>query len=247
MSPHWESSPHIDLLNFARRFYRGYLESCSLGSVERNVLRLKRSGEDVPGYLIPGLYLQYLGSRDASCLRGVFYHNKLDIASLASLYCHVAEALEGKSGNGRESLRAGDFWNGLGLTGEASRLWRLAEEDPASRVEALLRHAFHAKKNSDHSVARTHFERALDEIRSRRTHEHVDCMAVALEELAKLEEHRFKSPERALAHTRAALDALKKACYYGGMSKIPVIRQFQRRLARLEKKIMSAGTGRDAE
>ncbi|MCL2684401.1 MAG: ribonuclease H-like domain-containing protein, partial [Synergistaceae bacterium] len=80
---HWESSPHIDLLRFSRRFYRGYLASCSLGEVERRVLGMYRGGEDVPGYLIPELYLKYLRSRDASTLGAVFYHNRLDIASLA--------------------------------------------------------------------------------------------------------------------------------------------------------------------
>ncbi|MDR1651433.1 MAG: ribonuclease H-like domain-containing protein, partial [Synergistaceae bacterium] len=63
MNVHWQSYPHIDLLHLSRRFYRGYLESCSLGSVERSVLGVVRSGEDVPGCLIPQLYLRYLRER----------------------------------------------------------------------------------------------------------------------------------------------------------------------------------------
>jgi uncharacterized protein YprB with RNaseH-like and TPR domain len=240
-SAHWESSSHIDLLHFSRRFYKGYLESCSLGSVERHVLGLGRSGEDVPGYLIPGLYLDYLKSRDASGLRGVFYHNRLDIASLASLYCHLARVLEGKSGNGGELLRAGDFWNSRGFSDDADRLWSMAQGDPASRIEAFLRKAFRAKKNFDHSLARAHFERALEEIRANRTLGRTSDLLVILEELAKLEEHRFMSPERALAYVRAALDALRKARYYGGMPDAPVLRAMEHRRARLMKKIGTAG------
>jgi uncharacterized protein YprB with RNaseH-like and TPR domain len=246
-SAHWESSPHIDLLHFSRRFYKGYLESCSLGCVERNILGLNRSGEDVPGYMIPGLYIEYLHSRDASGLRGVFYHNRLDIASLASLYCHVATILEGKSGSGRELLRAGDYWSGLGFAEEASRLWSIAGEDPSERVEVFLRHAFQAKKNLDHSSAKRHFERALGEIRSKQTREQIGNMFVILEELAKLEEHRFKSPERALAYVRAALDALRRSRYYGGMSNAPVTKAMAHRRERLEKKIRAAGADFDYE
>jgi uncharacterized protein YprB with RNaseH-like and TPR domain len=93
LRPHWEAYSHIDLLHLSRRFYRGYIESCSLGSVERRVLGVQRGGGDVPGSIIPFLYQQYLRTRDASGLSGVFYHNMLDIASLASLYCHIARAL----------------------------------------------------------------------------------------------------------------------------------------------------------
>jgi uncharacterized protein YprB with RNaseH-like and TPR domain len=238
MNAHWEQFPHIDLLYFSRKFYKGRLESCSLGNIERRVLGLQRSGEDVQGYLIPGLYSQYLRSRDASDLRGVFYHNRLDIASLAALYCHIARTLEGKSKNSVDLLRAGDFWNDRGFTEDASRLWNMAEEYPASRMDAAIRKAFMAKKNHDHLAAKEHFESALQQLNAERgVMSRINDALVILEELAKLEEHRFMSPERALAYVRGALDAIRRARIYGGISNTSATRKMEHRKTRLEKKI----------
>ena len=237
---HWESSPHIDLLRFSRRLYKGYLESCALGVVERGVLGVRRSADDVPGYLIPELYRQYLGSQDASILGGVFYHNRLDIASLASLYCHVARILEGTSGSGRELLRAGDFWRDKGFAGDAVRLWEMAEADPDARIDSFVRRAFHAKKDKNHASARDLFERALGELRAGARYTSDDLLLI-LEELAKLEEHRFMNKRRALNYVQTALSVLKRAKYYGGISNAEHTRAMEYRRARLEKKIYLNG------
>ena len=242
MSAHWEPSPHIDLLYFSRRLYKGHLESCSLGTVERHVLGLRRGGEDVPGYLIPAMYAQYLRTRDASGLAGVFYHNRLDIASLASLYCHVARVLGGSSGSGREKLRAGDYWSDRGFEEDALNLWLMAGDDADARMGSFVRRAFLAKKKQDHSSAREHFELALEEIREGRAKAPMEEILVILEELAKLEEHRFTSPRRALAYVRAALDALRRARHYGGRPNPRMSQAMEHRRARLEKKILSDGT-----
>lgn len=80
---------HVDLLFAARRLWRGRLENCSLGQVERAVLGVRRT-DDTPGWLIPQLYFAYLRERDIRPLGGVFRHNVLDILSLAGLLGHVA-------------------------------------------------------------------------------------------------------------------------------------------------------------
>ncbi|MDR3279176.1 MAG: ribonuclease H-like domain-containing protein [Synergistaceae bacterium] len=239
---HWESSPHIDLLHFSRKLYRGYLESCSLGNVERRVLGVRRSGEDVPGSMIPYLYMRYLRERDASPLRGVFYHNELDIASLAALYCHVARALDGDSASGPELIRAGDIWSASGRHDRASAIWDKAAAHPDTRAEACARRGYLAKKNKDYAAAFGHFTSALDEMSSRhgRNAPH-DVFVAALEELAKIEEHRFASPERALGYVRTALDILKRDRYYRGHVDADASRAMRRRQARLERKILSGG------
>jgi uncharacterized protein YprB with RNaseH-like and TPR domain len=233
MRPHWESSPHIDLLHFSRKFYRGYLESCSLGSVEKNALGVRRAKEDVPGYLIPEMYLRYLHTGDAAPLRGIFYHNELDISSLALLYRRVSDALGGRSGRGREFLRAGDIWNAMGKAGEAARLWEIALREPESRPEAAMRMGFAAKRDMKHEAARAWFARALDEFAARTYH--APGLFTALEELAKLEEHRFMRPERALEHVTAALGALRKARRFGRTSDAALIKSMEYRRERLLK------------
>ncbi|MDR1134312.1 MAG: ribonuclease H-like domain-containing protein [Synergistaceae bacterium] len=237
MRPHWESSPHVDLLYFSRRLYRGYLESCSLGSVETHVLGVRRADEDVPGWMIPEIYARYLRTGDAAPLRGVFYHNELDIASLASLYRRVSNALSGRAGRGREFLRAGDIWNDKGKTAAASRLWRMALREPESRAEASLRMAFAAKRGMEHERSRAWFTEAFREFSARGDARHAAELFVILEELAKLEEHRFRRPERALTHVTAALDAMKRARRYGAATDAAHARAMEYRRERLLKKI----------
>jgi uncharacterized protein len=75
---------HWDLLTSARRIWRNRLGDCSLGNLEQQLLGVRRF-DDVPGFLIPNLYFDYLRSRDARPLRPVFSHNREDIVSLARL------------------------------------------------------------------------------------------------------------------------------------------------------------------
>ena len=79
-----DGATHLDLVHTARRFWKRRLSDCSLGNVEREVLGVHRTG-DVPGALIPQLWLDYLHSRDARPLQGVFYHHRMDILSLVTL------------------------------------------------------------------------------------------------------------------------------------------------------------------
>ncbi|VAW42591.1 hypothetical protein MNBD_CHLOROFLEXI01-3086 [hydrothermal vent metagenome] len=85
--------PHIDLLPPARRLWRNRLGSCALGALEGSLLGLRRSQEDVPGWLIPSLYNNYLRSGDARPLVGVFYHNQIDMVSMVTLAARVARQL----------------------------------------------------------------------------------------------------------------------------------------------------------
>lgn len=79
------SAPHLDLLHPARRLWRKRLGSCSLSNLERAVLNRARTKDDVPGSLIPQLYVDYLRDGDGSQMQRVFYHNREDIVSMAVL------------------------------------------------------------------------------------------------------------------------------------------------------------------
>ncbi|MDR3255703.1 MAG: ribonuclease H-like domain-containing protein [Synergistaceae bacterium] len=235
-SPSWDALPHIDLLHHARRFYRGRLASCSLGSMEKHILGVERSGEDIPGYLIPAMYMRYLQTRDAHPLLGVFYHNELDIVSLAMLYCHVARVMGGASPDGLELTRAGDVWMAIGRPDLALELWDRAKDMPRSRAEAGVRRAYLAKKTADYDSARDGFLHALEAARDGELCADVSVYTL-LEELAKLEEHRFKSPKQAIVYARGALDWLRKNRYLLGRSFVMMNRSMTQRAARLEKTI----------
>lgn len=91
--------PHYDLVHAARRFYKRRLADCSLGNIERAVLGIARHG-DVPGYLIPQMWFDYLRTRDARPLDRVFYHHRMDILSLVSLTAWLSRCLAAPDGNG---------------------------------------------------------------------------------------------------------------------------------------------------
>ncbi len=86
-----EGMPHLDLLHACRRLWKLRFDSCKLTHLETQILGHERVG-DVPGFLIPALYTNYLRTREAGSLVPVFSHNALDILSLACL-AHVVAAV----------------------------------------------------------------------------------------------------------------------------------------------------------
>jgi uncharacterized protein YprB with RNaseH-like and TPR domain len=84
---------HVDLLHIARRIWKMRLESRKLGDIEREILDYQRSSQEIPGWLVPQIYFDYLESADAELLAGVFYHNEIDVISLAALFIHINNLL----------------------------------------------------------------------------------------------------------------------------------------------------------
>jgi uncharacterized protein YprB with RNaseH-like and TPR domain len=74
----------VDLLYAARRVYRGVLPNCRLGTVERHIRGIERSG-DIPGRYIPEAYHDYVRSGDARAMKNVLYHNRMDLFTMAVL------------------------------------------------------------------------------------------------------------------------------------------------------------------
>jgi hypothetical protein len=91
--PRLVDAPHLDLLAPARRFWKYRLESCALSSLETEILGVRRTEADVPGWLIPTLYQDYARSGDASEIPRIFYHNALDILSLVTLAARMCDLL----------------------------------------------------------------------------------------------------------------------------------------------------------
>ncbi len=189
---------HLDLLHLARSFWRGVFPSCSLGDVERYALGVERESQDIPGWLIPELYHAFLTDGDASRLSGVFYHNYMDIVSLAALKGKLASLLEGH-GKPHEGLKAGDLWASKGSQEKAFALWRKAVEEMARADEPLKRLAYAHKSAGRYEEAAVLFEELLQlEPRS------IECLV----ELSKIYEHHLKDLGLALAYARRALQAL---------------------------------------
>jgi uncharacterized protein YprB with RNaseH-like and TPR domain len=85
---------HIDLLPLARRLWRNRLASRALKDLEVEILDISRTDEEVPGWMIPEMYYEYLRTKDARPLANVLYHNSQDILSLGLLLNVMADLLE---------------------------------------------------------------------------------------------------------------------------------------------------------
>lgn len=120
--------PHVDLLPPARRLWRRRFPSCALNSLEQRVLGLQRTEEDVPGWLIPGIYNHYLRSGDGRDLTRVFYHNRMDLLSMVTLAARIVRqfARPQPGDHPLDLLGVGQWQAALGLEDKAERALRMA-------------------------------------------------------------------------------------------------------------------------
>jgi len=134
--------PHFDLLHPSRRLWRRALPDCSLGTLERRVLGVERALADVPGALIPELYLGYLRSGDPAPMEGVLYHNTQDVLSMVRLAGVVVGRFSGGHPgglSGAEALGVAGWHRAAGRREAAAAAFQVAAvaEDPQIRLSAM--------------------------------------------------------------------------------------------------------------
>ncbi len=122
-APPLVDAPHLDLLPAARRFWKYRLESCALSSLETEILGVERTGDDVPGWLIPGLYTDYARSGDAREMPRIFYHNAQDILSLVTLTARMCDLVQA-SGEPEVDLPAEDLYGLARFLGDLDQVDR---------------------------------------------------------------------------------------------------------------------------
>ncbi len=225
---------HLDLLHPARRLWKMRLESCALTHLEKEVLGIGREG-DVDGAEIPGIYFDYLRTGDARGLQPVFYHNALDIITLAALTVELSTIIA----QGVETLDSGTdlfslsrIFDRAGATAKSLEACRRAlDAGLPENIEtrALWRLASHHKRQGEFADATK-----IWEVVTRR--EAPFCIQ-ALEELAIHFEHRRRDLSAALAATEAALEHLRDF----PVSKT-LLHQFAYRRQRLKRKSARTAT-----
>lgn len=189
---------HLDLLHVARRLYRRRIGDCSLDSCERSVLGFHREG-DIPGELIPEIFVEYLRTGRPGRMHDVFHHNLLDVVSMAALAGRMADLLERREPHedlddlvslARVRLRHGD-------DEDAARIFTQASSSPSSehRIESHLELAVMARRRGEHEVQRRLLERILED-----DPDHGGAHLM----LAKLLEHGLGLLDEALEHARLA-------------------------------------------
>jgi uncharacterized protein YprB with RNaseH-like and TPR domain len=217
--------PHIDLLPPARRLWRRRIGSCSLGSLEQNILQLDRSQEDVSGWLIPALYMDYLRSGDATELLRVFYHNRIDMLSMVAVAAQILRQFDSplEEDDALDLLSLARWQSSLGMTAEAESTLLLASslDMPLEQFhEALHDMGFLLKRSGRREEAAQQWQQIAVTHVQGLTRDRIAITAHV--ELAKYYEwHRVDLPEAHRWTRRADL----------------VVDDLQHRIERLERKI----------
>ncbi len=218
---------HIDLLHAARRLFRRRLVDCTLTNVERNLLDFHRR-DDIPGYMIPSVYFDWLGEQNLDRMIPVLEHNRLDIVSLYFLAVKIAEAFSSDGATLRDTADLHSLARVYGRRRDNDRvidLYRRIEDENVEPLpeDALLFHAGVFKKKGDLDEA-VKIWQCLAQGHTRESY-------WANLELAKYYEHRVRDFGRALSHTETA-DRISPY----GVSHRP---HLDRRLRRLRHKLAS--------
>ncbi len=122
--------PHFDLLPPSRRLWRYRLDSCALSHLEPTLLGVQRSQDDVPGWLIPSLYNNYLRHGNGRELARVFYHNQLDMVSMVTLMARILRQFSHPTVNdpALDLYSLGKWQAHLGMVQAAEQNLRLAAQ-----------------------------------------------------------------------------------------------------------------------
>lgn len=227
------TSAHVDLLHLARRLWRDRLPNRSLGSLEFEIIGTRRTEQDVPGWMIPSLYFQYLRDGDARPLKSVFYHNALDVISMVALFNHMAGLLAHPLEDiehGVDVIALAKLFESMGQIDSAAQLYvqglNLDLPKPVL-LDAIRRLALLHKRDGNYNSAVKLWKEAA-------RYGQVDAQV----ELAKCYEHTHRDIFSALAWTQAAIDLVNRPDYplYERRTWLP---DLEHRLHRLQKKVSS--------
>ena len=97
MPNHMREKNHLDLLKFARSIWRYQFEDRSLKSIEGKILSYQRTSDEIPGWMAPEIYRDYLKTGNTAQINGVLYHNAMDVVSLAALLNQIDKILNSSS------------------------------------------------------------------------------------------------------------------------------------------------------
>ena len=195
---------HVDLLHSARRLW-SFLDSCSLNSLEENIIDYQRV-DDIPGHLIPGLYFEFLENKDLKKLIPILEHNRYDILSLVTLFSHLKEIhLENI-----DNLSPHELY----------QMGRIKEKD--KNYESCINYLEKSMKNSEQNYLEYKAMKKLSWQYKRvdRYEKAVEIWQVMIKkstldifpyvEMAKFFEHREKDYKKALSYTNQAIELLSK-------------------------------------
>lgn len=225
--PHLPSFGHFDLYHASRRIWKQRLSSVRLAYVEKEILGVERK-EDIPGFLAPMMYVEFLSTKHPETIVGVLKHNEMDILSLIVLYIHLSKQIlqAEEIDHATEKLEMARWFDALGEVTEAKKVYeQVAESNRYEAMQAKWNLSLIYKKEKNYSKAIAIWEELFLTGQGRWKIE-------AAIELAKLYEHRFREPEKAYHYAEEAY-RLQKTLHLPGQS----VKEMKKRLDRLMRKI----------
>lgn len=216
----------IDLFHGTKRIWKNELERMKLSTIEAEKLGFERVG-DVPGFLIPPIYLDAVKSGYSEGLAKVLYHNELDILSLVSLYVLASDLLmeDFQSETSGAYTNIGKWYADLKQYDQsAAYLEHVTAERGSAGALARYLLAIQKKRNGEYGEAVRLFKEAAPHLRG----------AVEVEawvHASKLYEHQLKDLDQAMTMAGFA----KEAGEHSNVRK-SMLEDIQKRLVRLEAK-----------
>ncbi|WP_449620259.1 ribonuclease H-like domain-containing protein [Robertmurraya sp. Marseille-Q9965] len=229
--PKLPSFGHFDLFHAARRLWKHKLERLKLSIVEKEVLGVQRV-EDVPGFLAPMIYFDFVESGKPDGMIGILKHNEMDILSLITLYTHLTFQLLNIDARRTttEGYEVGRWYAALGDTHAATETLTLAANgDEKDSLKAKLALSYERKKQKEWEKALLLWKELAD----------ISNKNIAMEsciELAKYFEHREKNIDEAIAYCEKAMAILQEKMKIWRTEKQPHMEELEKRLKRLKRK-----------
>jgi uncharacterized protein len=220
---------HFDLYHASRRMWKHRLERMKLSIVEKEVLDVERK-DDVPGFLAPMIYFDYIERKDPEGMLKILKHNEIDILSLITLYTHLSFQLLEVDRNQtiQEKYEVGRWLNSLGEIDAAQNVYHQIE-DTESREAAVsqLQLGYIYKKQKDTFRSLEYFTKVVNHSKD------FDLIIEACEEAAKIVEHQLKDYDKALAYCHNALELLQQ----GYTHKKIGLNEIHKRITRIMKRM----------
>lgn len=183
---------HFDLYHASRRMWKQKLESVRLSNVEKEILQIERE-EDVPSFLAPMMYMDFLSAPHPDRIFPVFLHNELDVLSLICLYIHLSKQLleAPQLKDALEQLETARWLETLGETNAAKNVYeRVIEKETKESWQAKWQLSLLYKKEK-------RYEKAVDIWKQLWQHGSDTWKMKAGVELAKAYEHYFRDAHQA--------------------------------------------------
>lgn len=190
---------HIDLLHGSRRVWKEEMPTFKLTNIEEEQLGFFRKG-DMPGHLAPIIYQDAVKSGDPFTLMKILQHNEWDILSLVALYIRSTNLLLETDfpETAISQTNVGKWFSDLKSYQRSQEVFEAVIREYGDRHPLTHFHfGFILKRNGEYVEAVKSFTIAAEKLIGRNR-------IIALEELAKVNEHKLNDWEAALAFTRKA-------------------------------------------